>query len=306
MPQYTSASASPRVGDLPSVAGRSAGSPPAPDREGEGEREQRARAGGAAGPAAAAARLRGRRRRHALAMQRDHGAKLSILDVRCKDRAGTKFVVEMQLIHVAGFINRVIYNGCKAYADQLKAGESYTKLTDVVAISICDFELWPDAEQDAQKLPRVPMLSRWFMTESISDHHRLTVNLPGPLYERLARRATRTHRTIEAELVDAVATLPDEHDELPADMAEAIAALHLLGDEELWRAARQRLAPEKSSEIEELHRKRQRDGLSASELEALATLMKEYTRIMLVRSRSAALLKQRGHDVSELCAEHEP
>jgi predicted transposase/invertase (TIGR01784 family) len=67
------------------------------------------------------------------------------LDVRCKDRAGTKFVVEMQLIHVAGFINRVVYNGCRAYADQLKTGESYTKLTDVVAISICDFELWPDA-----------------------------------------------------------------------------------------------------------------------------------------------------------------
>ena len=134
----------------------------------------------------------------------------------------------------------------------------------------------------------------------------VTVNLPGPLYERLARRATRTHRTIEAELVDAVATLPDEPDELPADMAEAIAALHLLGDEELWRAARQRLAPEKSSEIEELHHKRQRDGLSASELEALATLMNEYTRIMLVRSRSAALLKQRGHSVSELSGEHEP
>jgi hypothetical protein len=93
------------------------------------------------------------------------GAKLSILDVRCKDRAGTKFVVEMQLIHVPGFINRVVYNGCKAYVDQLKAGESYTQLTDVVAISICDFELWPDAEQDRNQLPRVPMLSRWFMTE---------------------------------------------------------------------------------------------------------------------------------------------
>jgi len=134
----------------------------------------------------------------------------------------------------------------------------------------------------------------------------VTVNLPGPLYERLARRATKAHRTIEAELVDAVATLPDEPDELPADMAEAIAALHLLGDEELWRAARQRPVPEKASDLEYLHRKRQRDGLSTSELEALATLMKEYTRIMLVRSRAAALLKQRGHDVSELCEEHEP
>lgn len=134
----------------------------------------------------------------------------------------------------------------------------------------------------------------------------VTVNLPGPLYERLARRAIKTHRTVEAELVDAAATLSDEPDELPADMAEAIAALHLLGDEDLWRAARQSLATEKAADIEELHLKRQREGLSASEIEALATLMKEYTRIMLVRSRSAALLKQRGHDVSGLLQGHEP
>src|SRR5436190_9919701 len=101
------------------------------------------------------------------------GAKLSILDVRCRDRAGTTFVVEMQLLHVSGFINRVVYNACKAYADQLKAGDSYTRLTDVVAISICDFVLWPDAEQDAAKLPRIPMLSRWNMTERGSGNHGL-------------------------------------------------------------------------------------------------------------------------------------
>jgi len=101
------------------------------------------------------------------------GAKLSILDVRCKDRAGTTFVVEMQLIHHPGFINRVVYNACKAYASQLKAGGRYADLTDVVAISICDFELWPDAKQDESELPRVPMLSRWNMTERSSKNHGL-------------------------------------------------------------------------------------------------------------------------------------
>ena len=101
------------------------------------------------------------------------GAKLSILDVRCKDRTGTTFVVEMQLIHVPGFINRVVYNACKAYAGQLREGDRYSQLTDVVAISICDFELWPDAEQRAQDLPLVPMLSRWNMTERKSGSHGL-------------------------------------------------------------------------------------------------------------------------------------
>jgi hypothetical protein len=96
------------------------------------------------------------------------GAKLSILDVRCRDRSGAIFIVEMQLIHHPGFINRVVYNACKAYAGQLKAGEWYTSLTDVVAISICDFELWPDDKQRAQQLPLVPMLSRWNMVERSS------------------------------------------------------------------------------------------------------------------------------------------
>ncbi|HZF52257.1 MAG TPA: hypothetical protein VE093_26565 [Polyangiaceae bacterium] len=114
-------------------------------------------------------------------------------------------------------------------------------------------------------------------------------------------------RTIEAELVEAVTTsLPGEPNDLPADIAEAIAALHLLDDEALWRAARTCLASEKAAEIEELHLKRQREELSASEAEALAARMKEYTRIMLVRARAAALLKQRGHDVSVLLPEHEP
>ena len=101
------------------------------------------------------------------------GAKLSILDVRCRERSGTTFVVEMQLLHMAGFLNRVVYNACRAYADQLKSGEPYTRLADVVALSICDFALWPDAEQDAAGLPRVPMLSRWNMTERVSGHHGL-------------------------------------------------------------------------------------------------------------------------------------
>jgi hypothetical protein len=133
----------------------------------------------------------------------------------------------------------------------------------------------------------------------------VTVTLPEPLYERLLRRATKKRRTVEAELAEAIAVLPDETDELPADMAEAIAALHLLGDEDLWRAARQNLAGEKAEAIENLHLKRQREGLSASESETLATLMQEYTRIMLVRSQSAALLKQRGCDVSELVQGHD-
>ncbi len=42
-----------------------------------------------------------------------------------------------------------------------------------MAISICDFEIWPAAEQEKQNLPPVPMLSRWNMTERSSKNHGL-------------------------------------------------------------------------------------------------------------------------------------
>jgi hypothetical protein len=138
------------------------------------------------------------------------------------------------------------------------------------------------------------------------DSQSVTVTLPEPLYARLARRAEKSRRTVEAELADAVSALPDEAEELPRDLADSIAALQLLDDVELWRAARQNLSVEKASAIEDLHAKRQREGLSASEIETLATLMQEYTRTLLVRSRSAALLKLRGCDVSSLIEANEP
>jgi len=96
------------------------------------------------------------------------GLKLSILDVRCREKGGATFIVEMQVLHVTGFLNRVVYNACKAYVGALKKGAAYGELVDVVAVSICDFILWSDAERDAAGLARVPLVSRWSMAEQAS------------------------------------------------------------------------------------------------------------------------------------------
>ncbi len=90
-------------------------------------------------------------------------AKLSIVDVKCTDAQGTTYVIEMQVLPVEGFDKRVVYNACKSYTGQLRGGEEYPQLNDVVAISICDFELWPRASGST-----VPLLSRWRMHETHS------------------------------------------------------------------------------------------------------------------------------------------
>src|SRR5947209_19854353 len=60
--------------------------------------------------------------------------------------------------------------------------------------------------------------------------------------------------------VDVLIQVSPNEDRLPPDIAAAMASLEQLTDEELWRAARNRLADEFSSRTEELHHKRQRQG----------------------------------------------
>jgi predicted transposase/invertase (TIGR01784 family) len=91
--------------------------------------------------------------------------KLSILDVKCTDAQGTRYVVEMQVIEVDGFQKRVVYNACKAYTTQLGVGDDYPKLNDVIAVTICDFIMWAGKDGEAWA---VPMLSRWQMQEQHS------------------------------------------------------------------------------------------------------------------------------------------
>ncbi len=91
--------------------------------------------------------------------------KLSIVDVKCWQPSGRVFVVEMQLAHFSGFLHRVVYNASKAFVMQLPQGGKYQELHDVVAVSICNFALWPDAERLRQGKMLIPMLSRWRMQE---------------------------------------------------------------------------------------------------------------------------------------------
>jgi predicted transposase/invertase (TIGR01784 family) len=93
------------------------------------------------------------------------GFKLSIVDVKCRQKTGRVFVVEMQLAHFTGFVHRMVYNASKAYVQRLPEGGAYHTLSDVVAVSICDFAVFPDRTRRERGLPLIPMLSRWRLTE---------------------------------------------------------------------------------------------------------------------------------------------
>ena len=89
--------------------------------------------------------------------------KLSIVDVKCTDASGRRFVVEMQVAKVEGIEKRIVYNASKAYVMQLRSAEEYPTLCDVIGVTICNFKLWPRKDKSGQF--KVPMLSRWRMQE---------------------------------------------------------------------------------------------------------------------------------------------
>lgn len=132
----------------------------------------------------------------------------------------------------------------------------------------------------------------------------ITIKLPKLLYQKLKARAEQTQRSVEAEALDALVASVPVVDELSTDLEASLAQLALLDDEALWRAARTTFTADAARQLEDLHLKRQREGLTESEVQAAATLLQQYERTMLVRAQAAVLLKQRGHDVSTLL--HEP
>ena len=69
-----------------------------------------------------------------------------------------------------------------------------------------------------------------------------------------------------------------------------------------WQAGRSRMAPDAAESLSELNAKRQREGLTEAEQQESELLVRQYERAMLVRAQAAALLKQRGHDISSLLA----
>jgi predicted transposase/invertase (TIGR01784 family) len=75
------------------------------------------------------------------------GIKDSYLDVKAALSSGETVIIEMQVLNVLGFEKRVLYNAAKAFSIQLDAGEDYSLLTPVIALTITDFEMFEGSDK---------------------------------------------------------------------------------------------------------------------------------------------------------------
>ncbi|MCA1992262.1 MAG: Rpn family recombination-promoting nuclease/putative transposase [Coleofasciculus sp. S288] len=78
---------------------------------------------------------------------RIRGVKDTYLDVKAKITGDKTVIIKMQVLNVDGFEKRILYNAAKAYSIQLDSGEDYTLLNLVIALTITDFEMFPNLDR---------------------------------------------------------------------------------------------------------------------------------------------------------------
>ena len=104
------------------------------------------------------------------------GLKSTYLDIKAQLRTGETVVIEMQVLNVAGFEKRILYNAAKTYSIELNEGQSYVDLNSVIALTITDFIMFDDIEQNISRF--ILKEKKCFVDYSIQDLELVFVELP--------------------------------------------------------------------------------------------------------------------------------
>ena len=73
--------------------------------------------------------------------------KYSIVDVRCRDRRGRQFLVEMQMVWSQEFMQRVMFNAAKAYVRQGDKAMQFKYLEPVYSLNLVNDIYEPELEE---------------------------------------------------------------------------------------------------------------------------------------------------------------
>ena len=102
--------------------------------------------------------------------------KESLLDILCKDQDGTRYIVEMQVARTDHFLKRAQYYAAKAYGRQLRSGQEYETLKEVIFLAIVDFDLFSE-KGDTIKSDHI-ILDRATLEHNLRDFRFIFIELP--------------------------------------------------------------------------------------------------------------------------------
>lgn len=125
----------------------------------------------------------------------------------------------------------------------------------------------------------------------------IAVHIPEPLFQKLKRAADLTHRSVEDVTITSLeAALPSAQN-LPPDIANELAAMHLFNDEALWAATAPSLSPTEEYRLNQLNAAAGERDLTPAEEAEQQSLIAAYHWSVLRRAKALALLVQRRHRV---------
>ena len=130
-------------------------------------------------------------------------------------------------------------------------------------------------------------------------HNSVTVDLPHSALEQLQLAAHQQNRSISEIARDLILQELPGLPFLPKDLQDELAAFAGLSNDVLWLLARSALPETQQQELAGLNSEAQKRPLTNEEIARQQNLIDAYDHILVRRSHAAALLRQRGFDLSD-------
>lgn len=125
----------------------------------------------------------------------------------------------------------------------------------------------------------------------------IAVHIPESLFLKLKRAADLTHRSVEDVTVTSLEAALPAMPNLPLDIANELAAMHLFSDAALWAATVPSFSPTEESRLNQLNSTAGERDLTQAEEAEQQSLIVAYQHSVLRRAKALAILAQRGHQV---------
>jgi hypothetical protein len=134
----------------------------------------------------------------------------------------------------------------------------------------------------------------------------IAVQLPESAFRKLKRAAELMYRSVDEILVSTIDAALIAPPNLPSDLADELAAMHLLSDDALRAAAQPSLSPAEKHRLQQLNHVAGERPLTQAESAEQAVLLRAYHRSVLRRAQALAVLAQRGHFIPREDLSHVP
>ncbi len=134
------------------------------------------------------------------------------------------------------------------------------------------------------------------MTEVSST---VSIQVPEALFRRLEHIAEITHRSVEDILISTVSSALSPDPNLPAEVADELAAMSMFNDDALWAASEASMSRAQQERLRQLNDTVDVRSLTEAETKELEHLLALYDRAVLRRARALALLAHRGYDIAQ-------